>query len=178
MCDPECGICLGPADPGAEEVVRVIPCGHVQHLSCLNQWGTESHRAGSCPSCWTPTSRTAAVAPPEECPICLANLANGPTLTTPCHHTFHDDCLREWGRESQTCPVCRAGLVESAPLPAADFCWVDTEAPRDNNLPPFHEILEEHRRARAPAPSALTLIGAVARVAADIYLKYRARGGT
>jgi hypothetical protein len=56
--------------------------------------------------------------PPEDaqCQVCLAEIADGEEwLFTPCHHFFHDHCLRRWMEEQPICPICRH------PLPAVDF---------------------------------------------------------
>jgi hypothetical protein len=56
--------------------------------------------------------------PPEgtECAVCLSQIEeNEAFLATPCHHFFHDACLRRWIDEQQNCPICRA------PLPTLDI---------------------------------------------------------
>ena len=47
---------------------------------------------------------------PEDCPICMAP-AKEP-LSTACGHTFCTGCLEEWSHEHNSCPLCRAPLVE------------------------------------------------------------------
>lgn len=46
----------------------------------------------------------------KECMICLLNVENTLTRTTPCGHLFHKECIDEWGRKSLTCPMCRLPL--------------------------------------------------------------------
>jgi hypothetical protein len=51
--------------------------------------------------------------PPEgtQCSVCLDEIGDGePFLATPCHHIFHDRCLRRWADEHADCPVCRTVL--------------------------------------------------------------------
>lgn len=43
----------------------------------------------------------------HECTICCSNLMSEKTLTLPCGHEFHADCVRTWLRMQQTCPECR-----------------------------------------------------------------------
>lgn len=39
------------------------------------------------------------------CPICLC--AETDTILSPCGHGFHQDCVIQWLRQSDQCPVCR-----------------------------------------------------------------------
>lgn len=41
----------------------------------------------------------------EECPICLQPLECRRQL--PCKHSFHEECIEEWFKETRACPVCR-----------------------------------------------------------------------
>ena len=41
-----------------------------------------------------------------ECCICM-DKNTLPWIHTPCGHEFHDDCLQNWKRVNNTCPVCR-----------------------------------------------------------------------
>mmetsp|Transcript_108514 Transcript_108514/g.305851 ORF Transcript_108514/g.305851 Transcript_108514/m.305851 type:complete len:417 (+) Transcript_108514:73-1323(+) len=46
-----------------------------------------------------------------ECSICLDELAVGqPALRIPCGHLYHEDCVQDWLRKSNECPVCRYEL--------------------------------------------------------------------
>ena len=40
------------------------------------------------------------------CPICLSKKEKNLT-TTPCGHTFHQACLKQWVKIKPDCPVCR-----------------------------------------------------------------------
>lgn len=51
----------------------------------------------------------------EECSICMDEIhENELSVTTPCHHAFHDRCLRRWLQEQLICPNCRAELPPMA----------------------------------------------------------------
>jgi hypothetical protein len=44
----------------------------------------------------------------EKCPICLARIITRVVATTDiCNHTFCVDCLQEWSKRANTCPVDR-----------------------------------------------------------------------
>lgn len=46
-----------------------------------------------------------------ECSICLEELVIGqPALRIPCGHLYHEDCVRDWLKKSNECPVCRFEL--------------------------------------------------------------------
>lgn len=47
----------------------------------------------------------------NECSICLSDLEAGKTaLRLPCNHCFHVDCIEDWLKKSNECPVCRFEL--------------------------------------------------------------------
>lgn len=53
------------------------------------------------------------MATPKECEVCLVPKTLIPLF---CGHEFCAVCLREWGKRSATCPLCRSHLVtEVAP---------------------------------------------------------------
>jgi hypothetical protein len=44
----------------------------------------------------------------ESCTVCQDLMEQGAvTLSMPCAHAFHKDCLMPWLQEHNTCPVCR-----------------------------------------------------------------------
>jgi hypothetical protein len=45
-----------------------------------------------------------------DCPVCQSKFKLGDKLSTlhSCKHTFHHDCLQEWGKYKQECPLCRS----------------------------------------------------------------------
>ncbi|KAG6525379.1 hypothetical protein ZIOFF_015335 [Zingiber officinale] len=50
---------------------------------------------------------------PGVCSICLDEFqVTTRVLEMPCHHTFHNECLREWLTRSNTCPLCRFALPD------------------------------------------------------------------
>lgn len=47
----------------------------------------------------------------SECSICLDELVLGqPALRIPCGHLYHEDCVEDWLKKSNECPVCRFEL--------------------------------------------------------------------
>lgn len=46
----------------------------------------------------------------ETCVICLRNLYD--TCTLQCGHGFHTQCIMQWFRYQNTCPVCRHVVVD------------------------------------------------------------------
>ena len=45
-----------------------------------------------------------------ECPICLEDLTEKKILTFNCKHKICFDCLKEWYKMKNTCPICRKPL--------------------------------------------------------------------
>lgn len=43
----------------------------------------------------------------EECSICLCDIENKKMSVTICNHMFHKVCIKEWCKESNSCPICR-----------------------------------------------------------------------
>ena len=44
----------------------------------------------------------------DNCVICLENYKNGDkVIYLPCLHVFHKDCLLEWFRDHNFCPICK-----------------------------------------------------------------------
>lgn len=48
----------------------------------------------------------------EICSICQSNFKKNENLSfiRTCNHRFHYDCLIEWGKYKQSCPICRADI--------------------------------------------------------------------
>jgi hypothetical protein len=56
----------------------------------------------------------------EECCICLENFAPAvPPFILKCKHGFHEQCIREWGKTSAHCPLCRRLIEVEGPPPGA-----------------------------------------------------------
>lgn len=43
----------------------------------------------------------------KECCICMDKNANN-WVDVPCGHSFHGECIIQWNRTSNTCPICRS----------------------------------------------------------------------
>jgi hypothetical protein len=44
----------------------------------------------------------------DTCSICLENFKNDEYVAIlDCEHTFHDNCIFEWGCYKQSCPICK-----------------------------------------------------------------------
>eukprot|EP00980_Cylindrotheca_fusiformis_P000515 scaffold125_cov109-Cylindrotheca_fusiformis.AAC.5 len=52
----------------------------------------------------------------DECCICLDGYHPGETICAPitdkCNHVFHEECVMEWLRDHDLCPLCRVNLME------------------------------------------------------------------
>jgi hypothetical protein len=50
-----------------------------------------------------------------ECSICLDTYKTGETIcwakTDECDHIFHQECIQEWMKDHNDCPLCRTNLV-------------------------------------------------------------------
>lgn len=60
-----------------------------------------------------PTVPTPEFAEGEDraCPVCLVDMDPGePSRELPCGHRFHGECILEWLRTKNSCPVCRTVL--------------------------------------------------------------------
>jgi len=45
----------------------------------------------------------------NDCSICYNKLMND-TITLPCNHIFHNDCMNMWKKYNNICPYCRYNL--------------------------------------------------------------------
>lgn len=54
--------------------------------------------------------------PKDECCICLECYSEGETIcapmTTECNHVFHEECILEWLKTNDHCPLCRVELLK------------------------------------------------------------------
>ena len=48
----------------------------------------------------------------QHCSVCQDKFKLGESLSTlqDCKHTFHNECLQEWGKYKQECPLCRSAI--------------------------------------------------------------------
>lgn len=56
-----------------------------------------------------------------ECAICISEFVVDDDISElKCHHTFHFDCITQWGKMKQNCPLCREviGVKEN------EFIWM------------------------------------------------------
>lgn len=51
----------------------------------------------------------------DECSICLISYKSSDILSKikSCNHLYHQSCLLEWKKRSNTCPLCRIDVVEN-----------------------------------------------------------------
>jgi len=48
----------------------------------------------------------------EECSICYQNYKRKKAVKLPCDHIFHDECIKKWIDDKNTCPLCRDCIME------------------------------------------------------------------
>jgi len=61
-----------------------------------------------------PRTKVAANSPllSQDCAVCKDSFeVTQDTISLPCNHSFHDECILPWIKSSGTCPVCRFELV-------------------------------------------------------------------
>jgi len=47
----------------------------------------------------------------EDCTVCQCKFKLGEKISPlSCGHKFHHDCLQEWGKHKQECPLCRSSI--------------------------------------------------------------------
>ena len=47
----------------------------------------------------------------DECCICMDTDNNSEWSILPCGHKFHGQCISQWLRSNQTCPICRLHMI-------------------------------------------------------------------
>ncbi|ORX85639.1 hypothetical protein K493DRAFT_319928 [Basidiobolus meristosporus CBS 931.73] len=56
-----------------------------------------------------------------DCAVCKEDFNEGEETTgLPCHHLFHDGCIRPWLELNGTCPVCRHSLISKEGAPDSE----------------------------------------------------------
>ena len=91
-----------PADPAAVAAMPTVIIGE----------GPERGDASSSSSGSGSTTNPSPAEPRRvACPVCLADMPRGAEAKEmPCGHRFHGECIAEWLRTKDSCPVCRAVL--------------------------------------------------------------------
>eukprot|EP00980_Cylindrotheca_fusiformis_P000513 scaffold125_cov109-Cylindrotheca_fusiformis.AAC.3 len=85
-----------------------------------NLAGSQNKNQGVSPSSQSVLSQRLSswrnVSASEECCICLDGYHPGDTISAPitdkCNHVFHEECVVEWLRNHDLCPLCRVNLME------------------------------------------------------------------
>lgn len=94
----------------------------------------------------------------DNCPICLEPYTITTTTTTPhshsqlkttspCGHTFHTPCLKEWTKQGMNCPYCRQQMVwvlakrEQASSISPDSAPTSSPNHPDDNMDEVDEVL-------------------------------------
>jgi len=50
----------------------------------------------------------------SPCAVCQSDIEVGNKVSElPCKHTFHAECIQNWGKYKQTCPICRSKIKHS-----------------------------------------------------------------
>lgn len=48
-----------------------------------------------------------------SCIICLKDYENLDTLLmTPCGHEYHYECIKDWFRKKNKCPICKFSIIK------------------------------------------------------------------
>jgi hypothetical protein len=51
----------------------------------------------------------------SECSVCSDDLEENEFGIVPeCKHVFHEECLLEWIKRKNTCPICRQSIIPTA----------------------------------------------------------------
>lgn len=49
----------------------------------------------------------------RTCVICMKDYeSRDKILTTPCSHDYHIDCISDWFRKNNSCPICKFKIVK------------------------------------------------------------------
>jgi len=131
---PTCPICQ--ANFYGEERVGALNCGHVFHPECVKQWLKQSKTCPVCrqhdaylakiydsnltvpgyystattthPHASSSSSTPAKIYYSDQCPVCLSNFYGTERVgVLNCGHVFHPECIKQWLKQSKSCPLCR-----------------------------------------------------------------------
>ena len=51
----------------------------------------------------------------KDCTICLNSFKHGDkALILPCIHIFHTDCIKNWFKTQNTCPICKFKMDDNS----------------------------------------------------------------
>ena len=75
------------------------------------------------------------IIPHDECSICYEHLRDEPTVELPCHHIFHEKCIKQLlaNNPNATCPLCRGSIPEY--LRPIQITPVNKPAQSDSSIP-------------------------------------------
>ncbi len=49
----------------------------------------------------------------ESCPICCTEFSMGELgIQLRCKHIYHDECITEWFKDENNCPICKQPVME------------------------------------------------------------------
>lgn len=54
----------------------------------------------------------------DECSICLAPIKKNKKNELNCNHIFHNNCINEWLKKNNSCPLCRTQIKQKLPKPS------------------------------------------------------------
>ncbi|KAL6223911.1 hypothetical protein ACLB2K_002768 [Fragaria x ananassa] len=78
----------------------------------------------------------------EVCAVCIEALELGDEIReTPCKHTYHSRCIRQWLAHHTSCPICRHQLRRDSPA-------VGRLANGGRERPVVHTVMHGGRRRR------------------------------
>jgi hypothetical protein len=117
----KCPVCI--TEYQTDERVGVLNCGHCFHSTCIKQWLQNSK---TCPICrkqnvylakiydskekvpgYKPQS-TMKIYYTPDCRVCLGEYQTDERVgVLNCGHCFHSSCIKQWLKNSKTCPLCR-----------------------------------------------------------------------
>ena len=82
----------------------------------------------------TSTITTEQILDDEKCSVCLVEYMESEIVSLlPCSHQFHEDCIKYWLKDQDTCPLCRAHLGKIIN---------NTEEPTSHSTQPIEDTAE------------------------------------
>ncbi|XP_050436992.1 E3 ubiquitin-protein ligase RNF181-like [Adelges cooleyi] len=78
----------------------------------------------------------------EQCQICLCQYqVDDKALVMPCHHIFHDSCLKKWLKKSNFCPLCKSELKTDDELYELYKEEMKKKRLRDDSIAQLHDSM-------------------------------------